>query len=87
MTQMNQTRIDYVNVLIVGIVIFIAGIIIGAILFPTGSIFGMSATGYDYVLAVTSNATNQTEGYNIEKYIQILTNATEYTGLGEEEEQ
>ena len=86
----HKTRIDYTNVVIVAIALFITGILVGAVLMPI-DVFGQATNNsslipasYYETLNITKDAANQTEGYTIDKYVEILTaNLSNFTGIGE----
>lgn len=90
-----QKRIDWNNVLIIGIIGFIVGVMVGFVLFSPSIVFGQTLEEYETmkmevlngpyteVMQITQNATNFTEGYMIDNYVKIIENATDYSGLGE----
>lgn len=95
---MKQTSLNYTNIAILVIAGFVAGVIVGFALFSPGIVFGVDATVKDYqaikmsalngpyveVMAATINATNQTEGFMIDSYVDNIMNQTSnFTGLGE----
>ena len=71
MEQLTNNRIDLVNVAIVALIGFVIGIIIGYVLFGVPSIYGLESMPQEYyqIIAITENATNQTEGNMIDMYI------------------